>query len=365
VVTLLGLVIVVPVASGAITVGQLPDRPSGVAVQQCDVGTFGTTATGAPPRYEIPGDGVLTSWRTYTGAVATQGPVRLKVIHPLSPTTFKVVGASAYVNPVYDLGVSTGANGPFATRIAVVTNDLVALGVGPRTGTQNMPYCFWSNQAGDTSRVKLGADDPPGAAPALAWDATPTYTYRVSVSAVLEPDLDRDGYGDESQDGCPMDATTHGSCATAGGGGPSPAPTPGPANVMLVSQRIAPTTFPASPSGQSVRSVRGRYGTTVTYTLNVAAITRFTVTQLRTGRRTARGRCVASTRRNRTASRCSRRVTLPGHFTLAGQPGANRFAFTGRIGGQRLKPGGYRLVATPTADGRSGQPVSASFHIVK
>jgi hypothetical protein len=77
-----------------------------------------------------------------------------------------------------------------------------------------------------------------------------------------------------------------------------------------------------------------------------------------------RGRCVAQTRRNRRAGRCNRRVTLPGHFTLAGHPGANRFAFTGRIGGKRLKSGSYRLVATPTAVGRTGQPVSASFRIV-
>jgi hypothetical protein len=62
---------------------------------------------------------------------------------------------------------------------------------------------------------------------------------------------------------------------------------------------------------------------------------------------------------------CSRRVTLPGHFTLAGRPGANRFAFTGRIGGTRLKPGSYRLVGVPTANGQSGRPVSASFRIVK
>jgi hypothetical protein len=193
----------------------------------------------------------------------------------------------------------------------------------------------------------------------------PTYIYRVSVSARLEPDLDGDDYGDETQDRCPMDATTHGSCAMAGGGSSGPAPGPGPAPALMVSARIAPTSFPAAPSGQSVRSVRGRYGTTVTYTLTVAAVTRFTVTQLRPGRKTAHGRCVAQTRRNRKAGGCSRRVTLPGHFTLAGQPGANHFAFTGRIGGARLKPGSYRLVATPTANGQTGRPVSASFRIVK
>jgi hypothetical protein len=361
---LIALVIVVPAAPAAISVGQIPDKPSAVAAQTCAAGTFGVTSTAVPPRYEIPGDGVLTSWRTYTGAVVNQGPVRLKVIRAVSPTSFTVVAASAYITPIY---LADGNNGPFATRIPVVANDLVALGVGPLLGT-NAPYCLFSGGGAAQSRVKIGVDDPPNAALALPWDAMPTYnTYRVSVSASLEPDLDHDGYGDETQDRCPMDATTHGSCAMAGGGASSPAPAagPGPAPVMLVSQRIAPTTFPAGPSGQSVRSVRGRYGTTVTYTLNVAAFTRFTVTRLRAGRKTAHGRCVASTRRNRSASGCTRRVTLPGHFTLAGQPGANSFAFTGRIGGKRLKPGRYGLVATPTANGQTGQPISASFRIVK
>jgi hypothetical protein len=363
-VVLLALVIEVPAAPAAISVGQIPDKPSGVAAQRCDVGTFGVTTTSAPPRYEIPGDGVLTSWRTYTGLAPTQGPVRLKVIRPVSATTFKVVGAAAYIKPVYDLATNTGPNGPFATRIPVVANDLVALGVGPRTGAETMPFCFSSGLNNEVSRVKLLTDHAPDAALALPWDAMPTYPYRVSVSASLEPDLDRDGYGDETQDGCTMDATTHGSCPTAGGGAPSPVPDPGTAPALMASARIAPTSFPAAPSGQSMRSVRGRYGTTVTYTLTVAATTRFTVTQLRTGRR-AGGRCVPPTHRNRRARRCTHRVTLPGHFTLAGRPGANRFAFTGRIGGTRLKPGSYRLVGVPTANGQSGRPVSASFRIVK
>jgi hypothetical protein len=358
------LVSVVPAAPAAISVGEIPTAPGAVAAQTCAAGTFGVTSTAVPPRYEIPGDGVLTSWRTYTGAVVNQGPVRLKVIRAMSPTSFKVVAASAYITPVY---LADGNNGPFATRIPVVANDLIALGVGP-LAQKNAPYCLFSGDGAAQSRVKIGMDDPPNAALALPWDAMPTYTYRVSVSASLEPDLDHDGYGDETQDGCPMDATTHGSCATPGGGPSTPAPGPGAPPAVLAkvaSQRIAPTTFPASPSGQSVRAFRGRYGTTVTYTLNEAALTRFTVTQLRRGRKAGSGRCVASTRRNRTAKSCARRVTLPGHFTLAAQPGANSFAFTGRIGGKRLKPGSYRLVATPTANGRTGQPVSASFRIVK
>ena len=259
-------------------------------------------------------------------------------------------------------GVADGNNGPFATRIPVVANDLVALGVGPLAAGQNPPYCVFSGGGAAQSRVRLLADDAPGTAP-LSWDAMPTYPYRVSVSASLEPDLDHDGYGDETQDSCPTDATTHGSCATAGAA-PSPAPGPAAAPLMLTQERLVPTTFQAAPSGRSVRSVRGRYGTTVTYTLNVAAMTRFTVTQLRTGRR-AGGRCASLTRRNRNARRCTHRVTLPGHFTLAGRAGANTLAFTGRIGGERLKPGSYRLAATPTANGLTGRSLSAPFRIVR
>jgi len=35
------------------------------------------------------------------------------------------------------------------------------------------------------------------------------------VQAVMEPDADRDGYGDETQDGCPTQASTHGACDTS------------------------------------------------------------------------------------------------------------------------------------------------------
>ena len=191
-------------AAAAISVGQIAGRPSDVAAYQCDVGTFAVTSTGMPPRYEIPGDGVITSWRTYTGAKGGQGPVRLKVIRPVSASSFKVVGASKYINPAYDFANNTGANGPFATRIPVVANDLIALGVGPRKGVQTMPFCLFNNGLIAQAQARSGADDPPSAASVLTWNASPlTYAAdRVEISASLEPDLDHDGFGDETQDRC-------------------------------------------------------------------------------------------------------------------------------------------------------------------
>jgi hypothetical protein len=60
-----------------------------------------------------------------------------------------------------------------------------------------------------------------------------------------------------------------------------------------------------------------------------------------------------------------RLVAARGSFSRSGVTGANRFGSTGRIGATTLKPGKYRLVATPTANDQVGAPVSTSFSIVK
>jgi hypothetical protein len=105
-------------------------------------------------------------------------------------------------------------------------------------------------------------------------------------------------------------------------------------------------------------------GTTVRYTLNIGASVRFTVVRLLPGRRAKGGRCVKPTRLNRNARKCTRRVRVRGSFTRTGSAGPNRFRFMGRIGGRKLTPGDYRLVATPTAHGVRGRATSTPFHIV-
>jgi hypothetical protein len=45
--------------------------------------------------------------------------------------------------------------------------------------------------------------------------------------------------------------------------------------------------------------------------------------------------------------------------------GKHSFHFTGRLNGKKLKPGRYRLVATPSAGGNKGKPTSTGFRIVR
>lgn len=92
-----------------------------------------------------------------------------------------------------------------------------------------------------------------------------------------------------------------------------------------------------------MKAAAERAGTRVSYTLNVAATVRFTI------ERAGRGRF----------------VRVGGSFSRSRAAGADRFTFTGRVARRALKPGRYRLVATPTAKGRTGAPIRALFGIVR
>ncbi len=140
----------------------------------------------------------------------------------------------------------------------------------------------------------------------------------------------------------------------------------GGSRVAIVGREtLSPSTFAAAPTGPSAVVARRRVGTTVTYTLNIAASVRFFVLQPQPGRLARGGRCVKPTRSNRRAGRCTRLITIQGSFTLVGRRGVDSFRFTGRIGGRRLRPGPYRLLATPLTPPKAGRARSASFRIVK
>lgn len=146
-----------------------------------------------------------------------------------------------------------------------------------------------------------------------------------------------------------------------GGGGDAPA---------MGGEGVSPSSFPAAPSGQSAEaSSLRKYGTRVTFTLlNQAASVRFTVQQSQPGRKVKHGKrttCDKPTKANVKRNRCTRIVTLKGSFTIAGSVGTNRFRFTGRLNGRSLAPGTYTLVATPTANGKTGRAAKASFKIVR
>jgi subtilisin-like proprotein convertase family protein len=142
---------------------------------------------------------------------------------------------------------------------------------------------------------------------------------------------------------------------------PVPAP-PDLTRPVLSRLALRPRAFRAARRGPSIAA---RRGSGVSYRLSEAATVRFRVERAAAGRR-SRGRCVRPTRRNARRRKCTRFVRLRRAFAHRGRAGVNRFRFTGRLGGRRLRPRRYRLtgVATDAAGNRSS-PRRARFRIVR
>jgi len=99
----------------------------------------------------------------------------------------------------------------FATRIPVKGGDVIGLyGDGEQ-------YLATKGEKGYFAFGKFGYDVLAGSDEILS----PTIDYWVVVDAVWEPDADSDGFGDETQDGCPGLAGTVEGCVPA-----APKPTP-------------------------------------------------------------------------------------------------------------------------------------------
>jgi parallel beta helix pectate lyase-like protein len=90
----------------------------------------------------------------------------------------------------------------------------------------------------------------------------------------------------------------------------------------------------------------------ISYTLNVTTTVTVALERQAAGRK-VNGRCVKPTKKNHKHGECTRLVNVPGKLTFAGQAGANRSTFNGKIGGHQLGPGAYQLIATPAGGSSS------------
>ena len=130
--------------------------------------------------------------------------------------------------------------------------------------------------------------------------------------------------------------------------------------------RLSRRTFAAAAKGRSLGGVaRAKIGTRVLYTISESVRVRFTVERAARGRK-VNGRCRRSTAPTSRTRRCTRYRKLRGSFTHDGKQGTNRFRFTARLRGRKLRPGRYRLVATATdAAGNMAKPKRARFRVVR
>lgn len=136
---------------------------------------------------------MITSWSHLAGA---NPPIlKLKVGRPLGGDSFRIVGDSPFKTPVPGQ-LSTYTD----VRIPVAAGDVI----GAYYDTDGL--CGLSVAGYGFHRA---AGDPPAGNTVTLGSFT---GLQLDISATLEPDADGDGFGDETQDGCPTDATKQLDC---------------------------------------------------------------------------------------------------------------------------------------------------------
>ena len=154
-------------------------------------------SAGNPLPVTSPQTGVITQVKILLpGGVPDTYPMKAKVARPTGAlNTYTVLAESAVLN------VTGGAN-TFPVRVPITAGDL--LGLGGSTAV----ICSTAS-AGDTAAFIAG-DQTAG--------STTAYSAGTSVAlplvATVEPDADKDGFGDETQDKCPQSAASQGVCPT-------------------------------------------------------------------------------------------------------------------------------------------------------
>lgn len=168
------------------------------ADQNCDANTTTVQAASQDggPSYRVPeGGGVITSWGFATRG--NPGVRRLKLLVPNAGTGAYDVTAESAAE-----AAAPNRRNVFPSRIAVTGREQIA--VFSTTGEG----CAGSTEG--SNFVASGPGDPPAGSSFTITTIGPGGLFAASLLEVivnLEPDADRDGYGDETQDGCPTDAT--------------------------------------------------------------------------------------------------------------------------------------------------------------
>jgi hypothetical protein len=204
-------------APAATTLGQLD--PAASPGGSCIGRSYWAQTASSGASYAVPADGVITSW-SHRANAATGRELGIRVFRLESGTNFTLVGSSG----VQTLAASTVNT--LDTRLAVKAGDVLGLYVG------NPGVLWWIDSGGasctfggSASTIRVGFGMHPEPSSGASVNLLGTYpSSLLNLTARLEADVDGDGYGDETQDGCPAAAGVTGGCPSTA----TPNPTDGP-----------------------------------------------------------------------------------------------------------------------------------------
>ena len=169
----------------------------------CVVAQASQTADVAPGGLTVPFDGVIVGWRMKTGTTAadvTDIKVGLRLFHGNKH------GASGGIVP-FPLG-EPGIHS-YKARLPVNAGDRIGLDSYTTTNSTlggDLPVAYHSPGAGVLNQYSSTTGEEP---PNITEEDA-----ELLLQAEVEPDADHDGFGDETQDGCPTNPLTQAPCAT-------------------------------------------------------------------------------------------------------------------------------------------------------
>jgi hypothetical protein len=272
--------------------------------------------TGNPYTGGAPVSGVITKFRIYA---YTENP---------TPVTFVVADVNLPNPGDQDTAnVTLAGSGPTVTVQHTEEPSIqefsgrLPVKKGQQLGIDGTEIQATYNNSGDKFSYVLA---PPLAAGGARTSTEPTG--ELLVQGTIEPDADGDGFGDETQDQCPSQATTQGPC-----------------------DNTAP-----SVSGAGVSAG------VLSYTLSEASTVTLRLEKKTAGRKVG-GKCVVQTKKNRGHARCPRFKPVGAAFSGPGAAGPNKVTLPN---GKRLKPGSYRVTIT-AVDAAGNKTVKTTSFKVK
>jgi hypothetical protein len=112
-----------------------------------------------------------------------------------------MTSTEASVHPV----ANVSAIQEFLTRLTIEAGDELGIGV---VGSSSSILNARAATSGATARFSS-----PSQANGISTSGTANTNLRLLLNADLEPDADHDGYGDQTQDGCPANAAIQADCS--------------------------------------------------------------------------------------------------------------------------------------------------------
>lgn len=186
-----GLLVLAALAGPANAATELGQRCIASAGAPSQVATNPTAQS-----FVIPTNGVVTRWGFNFVPSATSFPVHL--------ATLRGSGSDWTLTGLSEKALSVSGENSNPTRMSVSAGDRIGI-------ADTIVYCVAAGE-----QIQLGAfvgGTTVGSPLSLPTNAP---NFSPSVWATLEPDVDLDGYGDETQDLCPQSATFQISCPIPG-----------------------------------------------------------------------------------------------------------------------------------------------------